>query len=488
MDRSLFQIAFTTQDEYAGLLAESWEQPDPSTIIFHLRQGIHWQNIDPVNGREVTADDVVYSWDRELGLGQGFTKPSPFLSLASVSMITSVTATNKYTVVFKSAYPTITMFDGIMNPLDTSSIIPKETITKWGDITDWHHVIGTGPFILTDYVSGSSLTFAKNPNYWGYDERHPNNQLPYVDGVTVLIMPDSSTMLAAVRSGKITLAANLTMQQASDMENSHPEIVQWKLPQSGYSLQTREDMKPYTDIRVREALQMALDLPTIVATYYNGEVSSTPYPLIGPGLGEGYNYPYDQWPQSLKDTYTYNPTAAKQLLAAAGYPDGFTTDVVASSSGIFSDLDLLQIIKSYFLAIGVKMDIRTMEVTAWKTFAKGGKADQLVMSQRSAMILPLGIAIANPRSTDTANFNCTHDPVYDNLVNTALATFTAVDFKAAVYKCDKYADENHFSVILPQTVTFNINQPWLKGYSGEYFTDQWGTYSSRWWIDQNLEK
>jgi hypothetical protein len=104
------------------------------------------------------------------------------------------------------------------------------------------------------------------------------------------------------------------------------------------------------------------------------------------------------------------------------------------------------------------------------------------------MVLPLGIAIANPRSTDVANFNCTHDLAYDALVNSALAAFTADDFRAKVYACDKYADENHFSVILPQTVTFNVNQPWLKGYSGEYFIDQWGTYTSRWWIDTSLMK
>ena len=58
-----------------------------------------------------------------------------------------------------------------------------EAVKQWGDLTDWHHAIGTGPFILTDFVGGSSATLVKNPNYWGYDERYPQNQLPYVDSV-----------------------------------------------------------------------------------------------------------------------------------------------------------------------------------------------------------------------------------------------------------------------------------------------------------------
>ena len=56
-----------------------------------------------------------------------------------------------------------------------------EAVKQWGNLNDWHHAIGTGPFILTDFVAGSSATMVKNPNYWGYDERYPQNKLPYID-------------------------------------------------------------------------------------------------------------------------------------------------------------------------------------------------------------------------------------------------------------------------------------------------------------------
>ena len=113
-------------------------------------------------------------------------------------------------------------------------------------------------------------------------------------------------------------------------------------------------MAPFNDIRVREAMQMAIDLPTIAKTYYGGTARPCPSTLTSNYM-TGWGFPYSQWPQDLKDQYAYNPTAAKQLLAAAGYPNGFNTDVVVDAA---ADMDLLQIVKSYFAAIGVNMDIR----------------------------------------------------------------------------------------------------------------------------------
>jgi len=119
----------------------------------------------------------------------------------------------------------------------------------------------------------------------------------------------------------------------------------------------RNDVVPFSDIRVREAMQMAIDLPTIANTYYSG--TAQPYPCsITSNYMVGWGFPYDQWPQDLKDQYAYNPTAAKKLLADAGYPNGFKTDIVANSQ---SDMDLLQVVKSYFSQVGIDMDIRPMK-------------------------------------------------------------------------------------------------------------------------------
>lgn len=97
-----YKISFRPVEYVKGQLVASWEFTDPSTYVVHLRHGIHWQNISPANGREFIAADVVYHFDREYGLGGGFTKPSPFAATASLyKALTSVTATDNYTVVFK---------------------------------------------------------------------------------------------------------------------------------------------------------------------------------------------------------------------------------------------------------------------------------------------------------------------------------------------------------------------------------------------------
>ena len=138
-----------------------------------------------------------------------------------------------------------------------------------GNLDDWHHAIGTGPFILTDYVSGSSAQLVKNPNFWAYDERYPQNKLPYINSIVYLIIPDTATALAALRTGKIEAVDGLLASDAKNLNKTNPEILQVTYPpMAGHSLDLRNDLKPFNDIRVREAMQMAIDLPTIAKTYY----------------------------------------------------------------------------------------------------------------------------------------------------------------------------------------------------------------------------
>ena len=91
---------------------------------------------------------------------------------------------------------------------------------------------------------------------------------------------------------------------------------------------------------------------------------------------EGWGFPYEEWPQELKDEYAYNPATAKKLLADAGYPNGFKTNIVVDTTG---DMNLMQIVKSYFAQVGIDMEIRPMETADWIAFVQTGhKHDQLV--------------------------------------------------------------------------------------------------------------
>ncbi len=169
-----------------GQLAESWEQPDPLTFIFNIRKGVNWHDKAPMNGRELTASDIEFNFHRYLGIGSGFSEASPFEG--QLPKIESVTATDASTVVFKLAEPDLFALDKLVNNR-LAWIYPPEVIQQYGDVQDWRNLVGTGPMELTDYVEGSSITWTKNPNYWGFDEKFPENRLPYVDEIVALIMP-----------------------------------------------------------------------------------------------------------------------------------------------------------------------------------------------------------------------------------------------------------------------------------------------------------
>ena len=149
----------------------------------------------------LTAADVVYHYDRIAGLGDGFTKIDPYYTtvgqFASLISVTNPAGTND--VVFKWTTPNVIGITGLLqspsiqNSIECPEVIEAYTTASTPYITDWHDSMGTGPFIVSDFVDGSSLTAVKNPSYWGYDERYPQNQLPYIDKVTVLIITDQAT-------------------------------------------------------------------------------------------------------------------------------------------------------------------------------------------------------------------------------------------------------------------------------------------------------
>ena len=255
-----------------GLLAESYDiSPDGLTYTVNIRKGVYWHDKPPMNGRELVADDIVFSFHRMTGTGSGFTEPSPYATVISNLPIESIEATDKYTVVFKLTKVHLAAFWDIYSSSNFGFIYPPEVIQEHGHAQDWRNLVGTGPYELTDWVKDSSQTFTKNPNYWGYDEKFPENRLPYLDEIKFLIIPDQSTMLAALRTGKnARVAFGLSLDQAKSLQRTNPELL-WStnldLPWT-HSMDVRKP--PFDDIRVRTAMQLALDLETINNTFMGG--------------------------------------------------------------------------------------------------------------------------------------------------------------------------------------------------------------------------
>jgi ABC-type transport system substrate-binding protein len=233
-------------------------------------------------------------------------------------------------------------------------------------------------------------------------------------------------------------------------------------------------------------MQEAIDIPTIAATYYNKTVAPVPVGVITTAW-TGWMVPYAQWPQALKDEYTYNPTAAKALLAAAGYPNGFSTNVIAPTN---YDLDYLQIYKAYFAAIGINMTIKTTDPTSWLNILIAGSQDQILYNQVDGMLNPPSRLIQRfyskaPAATNPSFYG---DPAFDTIFNNFMVATDLAKQKALLQQSDLYNISNFIQMNSVPLVEYIIYQPWFKGYTGQVFY-YWAKVSfARYWIDQPLKK
>lgn len=483
-----FQFNFRPPEDLVGSLATGWSMPDVNDFVVTIRQNVYWQNLAPANGRLFTSADVVYDMDRMYGLGDGFTVPSPYATsdVTSRAAMNSVTLTAPWTVNFHWTNGNVeNIFETQLDEGTASQdYVAQEAVTLWGNLNDWHHAIGTGPFILTDFVDGSSASFVRNPAYWGTDERYPANKLPYVDNVHILIIPDQMTILAAMRTGKIDFSEGYSMQDSISMKATNPEIVQVAIPQAAECMTLCNSQAPFTSLQVREACQLAQNLPLIAQTYYSGMVSPIPQTLTLSTMGGGWGDPYPNWPADLQAQYAYNPTLAKQLLAQAGFPNGFTTTCVANDT---SDLNLMQIIINNLSAIGITVNVTFMDNASWNTYCISNKkatamtfCDGMPYGNTYSPIMQLQLF----RTGYSGDYSMVSDPTFDAFYPAAIAITDAATIKQIVAQANLYVAEHHFAVSIVSPNIYAFVQPWLKGYNGQNGSANSGFYLSRFWVDQ----
>ena len=489
---------------FSGELAESWDvSADLLTITFHLRKGVHWQDKPPVNGREMTADDVVWSWQRQWGLGE-FTEvginPEHAWRFSSLP-VESVTATDKYTVVVElhtAKFETLAAMVGVTEQ-GGSFIMPPEVIKEYGDMKDWRNVVGTGPFTVTGFVEGNSVTFAKNPNYWRDDPIHPDlqNRMPYIDEIEYIIVPERAALAAALRTGKTAMAGGktLTLPQEQALMRSNPELVAWKVTGAASTVPSFYGGRPpFDDKNVRIAMQKAINLEELNFAYYQGDGDPTPWGHAGQVTGMAV--PYAEWPEEVKWQYEYDQAEAERLLDEAGYPrgsDGIRFEAgydVCSVCG--HDLDLAILITSYWDKIGVDVTVEHI-------------ADRTVYRSRKDQALHGGILQGSPKQRVCCDFvtgaagmyygdPSPHlgitDPVFNTLIDAIRAAPTEEEYIRLNKEADMRAIEEMWAGYTPATPVFMLHQPWLKNYRGELggagldFTDIL-TYL---WIDQELKE
>lgn len=317
-------------------LAESWETPDDKTWIWHLRKGVKWHD-----GSEVTADDVKYSMELQK------TPPPPGIANSFYPRIVSVDAVDKYTVKFNMTGPDPTVL-GYLAWARYSRIIPKGFYDKSNPLTTG---IGTGPFKLKEYVDNDRTVNVKNTDFW-----KPGK--PYLDGITFKVLTDETARIAALRAGQID-GCNVSPDAARQLKND-PNITvnkgQYSAPRV-LQFTIKGDGKPWNKKEVRQAMSKAINRQEIIDKVYSGEAVLTgPVP---PGYGDWFIKPEELAAGPFKQ----DVAAAKQLMATAGYPNGFDITLHAISAPV-AYTQIAEIVKEHLKQININVTVVPEELAS----------------------------------------------------------------------------------------------------------------------------
>lgn len=450
-----------------GQLAKEWTVDEAAaTLTVTLRDDVYFQTLDPeydyYGGRQLVASDVKWTYDRLCGLGSGYDTPMETESnwAGLLSMLVSVEAPDDQTVVFHLTSGDEVTVENFMTQFVKVGGPEWDTLTD-EQKTDYHYACGTGPYVVSEFEAGQRVVLTKNENYYGTDERYPDNKLPYLDSITFQYIADSTNIVTQFTSGNLDwfgyranlindseaaqIAASGVNYYTLDMNVAQPEYLALKC-----------NTEPFTDVRVRQALQLAINLEEVHSAYLGLEGDVQLSALWNPNTTSWSTV--DSWDQELIDSYGYNPERAKELLAEAGYPDGFEFTVVLCSTD--NDYDLWTLAQEYWAAIGVTCNFETVDnFMESKTIGTDANDTRCTASTGCGAINSITAAINQTVDGGWASSLWNGDEEYAALVN-GMQTVTTLEEQTEMAKqADQIYAEQHWAINLTgmKTITEYVN-------------------------------
>ena len=449
-------------------LAERWEELDDTTYVFHLRKGVKWHNKPPVNGRELVADDVKFTYDR-FRMEQG--NPNRYM-LDSVDRVEVV---DRYTVKFLLKEPFVWLVNTLAYPWGMWIIAP-EVVQQFGDLKKSETAIGTGPFMLERYEPNVKTIYTRHPDYFRQGQ-------PYVDGVEWLVLDDESTSLAMYRTGQIDCGPGLNwtvrQQDLEVLKKSHPHLVYRDfLSQTTGAIMMRTDMAPFNDVRVRRAISHAIDRQGLIEAVWG---RGAPTAAVSRGLVE-WSLPVDQLGEGAK-YYQYDPKEARRLLAEAGFPKGFKTQLTAST-GYGRDLvDDVQLVQRFLKDVGIETELKLQEYGAYMATTVQGKFEGLVRGPFGIAWepdSPLYRAYAADSSWNTGHVN---DPKLTAMLKEQRRTKDLEVRKKIIFDIQRYVAEQQYYVYLNSSTLTGSWQPYVKNFAPNHSFD-YGSRVAALWLER----
>ena len=406
--------------ELIPAVAESYKVSDDGLVYtFTLREGVKFHN-----GETVTAEDVIYSLNRCAEHSGDSALKSAF------SAIRDLQATDEKTVTFR-----LDQSDMELIYFMTAAVIPAN-----GEL------VGTGPFVLTERTPQESIVLNRFEDYWG--------DKAGVEKVTYRIYEDNTALMMALKGGSVDVCAHLTSAQTAQLGEDFTILEDtMNLVQAVY---LNNAVEPFNNVKVRQAISYAIDRQMIMDVVFDGHgaaVGSNIYPKL-----ERYFMP------ELVDYYTCDPEKAKQLLAEAGYPDGFDMTITVSSN-YQPHMDTAEVVVQQLAAIGVRAKVQPVDATTWYSEAYTNRQFQSTITGLDAKNITARAMLERFVSDNGKNFMNYNNPEYDALYLEARSATDEASQTAAYKAMEKMLTEDAANLYIQDLADFVAVRPDLQGYT-----------------------
>ena len=392
-------------------LAESIEPIDDTTYEIRIREGVKFHD-----GTPLTAEDVAFSINRLIKPGAMAGRTSQRRGLMGPTKEAVVVDEHTVHVKLENPWPLFPRF------IPWQMIVPS-TVGD-GYITE---PVGTGPYMFEEWVRDSHFSVSANPNHW--------RGKPSIDKVVFRVIGDESARVSALRAGEIDIATMIPVHEIPALEADPNIEVLSVLGTRSYFLEMNVNKPPFNDVRVRQAMNYAVDIDTLIEVLYEGRATRIPFILSPQAFAYHDGLPF----------YEYNPEKAMQLLAEAGYPNGFEfeLDVVDTHRA------RAEIYQAMLAVVGINAKIRTWPTVsamrdAWmqaKHKPAEEQRDALLTDWGNASLDPFDIFIPKCHSDASglgrSNYSGYSNPEVDRLLESTLTSSFDEERRAAFLKAQE---------------------------------------------------
>ncbi len=480
----MFQLRGYTPEEYMkGNLLESYEV-SPEKLVFHVRPGIYWQGLCMgkriMEDRELTAADIVADllYFREAPGGKTFK-----------GMSGDITATDKYTLEIEygaGGYNCTMVY--LIGWEDRSIQSPPEVVEAGAD--KWENQVGTGPFMLKEYVLGSHFTYERNPNYWDTATIDGKEyEIPFVDKMIFPILPDESTRIALLRTGKIDWIERVHPMQWPSLAETAPHLESARIPGAGGSLINFQcKQPPFDDVDLRRALTVGTDRKAFrdILGAPEVELPLDWWPML-PQAKAVYT-PLDELPAETRLLYDYDPELAMEMLAKAGYPEGLKMTMTCTATPQYEDLASL--LKDQWAKIGVEVEINPVDGATYAELRYNSTYGDAILGGTTQTANPITLITRTMNFGGVTNYSSYNNETVNELAAVVASSLDLDERNRAIKEAGVIGLNDCFILPLQPSLDGHFWQPWLKNYYGERNLSDNISFEpilAQAWIDQVLK-